>query len=165
MFTGFEGADSASDLFGIVCIVNILFGACPVYTGLLALVAPDFQMANSRQVLAAFVDVLPVLDELGLERQLQGHSIVASLRRGADDIHHEVEVAPIAQHRHVEERGDGALFLVDADVDFVVVSVVVGQPFEQPHFDAIYSPTPSFEAELRFATLPSWLDMFAIVRS
>jgi hypothetical protein len=63
-------------------------------------------------------------------------------------------VVPIVQHRHVEELGDGTLFLVDADVDFVVVSAAAGQPLEQHHFDAICSPTPSFEAELRSATLP-----------
>src|SRR5665647_299477 len=30
-FAGFEGAVSASDLFGVVCIVNILTGSCLVY--------------------------------------------------------------------------------------------------------------------------------------
>ena len=97
-------------------------------------------MADSRQVLAVFGDVLLVLDELVLERLLQGDSLVAGLRQAADGIHHEVEVVQIVQHRHVEERGDGTLFLVDADVDVVVVNAAVGQPVEQPHFDYFCSP-------------------------
>ncbi len=139
-FASFEGAGSASDLFGVVCIVNILSGACPVYAGLLTLVAPDFQMADSRQVLAVFGDVLIVLDQPVLERLLQGDSLVVGLRHAADCIHHEVEVVQIVQHRHVEERGEDTLFLVDANVDVVVVNAAVGQPVEQPHFDYFCSP-------------------------
>ena len=140
VFAGFEGADSASDLFGVVRIVNILSDACLVYAGLLALVAPHFQMTDFLQVLAAFVDALLVLDQLVLELPLQGDSLVAGLRHSADCIHHEVKVVQIVQYCHVEERGEGTLFLVDANVDVVVVSAVVGQPVERLHLNYFCSP-------------------------
>jgi len=41
-----------------------------------------------------------------------------------------MEDDPIVQHRHVEGCGDGALFLVTADVDVVVVGAAVGQPVD-----------------------------------
>jgi hypothetical protein len=46
-FAGFEGAGLASDLFGVVRIVNILSGVCSVYAGLPALVALHFQFRIS----------------------------------------------------------------------------------------------------------------------
>ena len=122
-------------------------------------------MADSQQVLAGFVDVLLVFDQLVLERLLQGDFLVAGPRQAADGIHHEVEVVQIVQHRHIEECGDGTLFLVDADVDVVMVNAAVGQPVERPHFDYFAPPSPSFEAGFHSATLPSWLDRLAIVRS
>ena len=63
---------------------------------------------------------------------LQVDALVAGLRQAVDGIHHEVEAVQIVQHRHVEGRGDGALFLVAADVDVVVVGAAVGQPVDQP---------------------------------
>jgi len=58
------------------------------------------------------VDVLPVLDQLVLELLLQLDALVAGLRQEVDDIHHEVEAVKIVQHRHVEGRGDSAVFMV-----------------------------------------------------
>ena len=49
-----------------------------------------------------------------------------------NDVHYEVEAVQIVQHRHVERRGDGALFLVAANVDVVVVGAAVGEPVDQP---------------------------------
>jgi len=37
----------------------------------------------------------------------------------------------IVQHRHVEGRGDGALFLVTADVEVVVVGAAIDQPVDR----------------------------------
>ena len=78
------------------------------------------------------VDVLLVLDQLVLELLLQVDALVAGLRQAVDGVHHEVEAVQVVQHRHVEGRGDGAFFLVAADVDVVVVGAAVGQPVDQP---------------------------------
>ena len=43
-----------------------------------------------------------------------------------------MEAVQIVQHRRVERRSNGALFLVAADVDVVVVSTAVNQPMDQP---------------------------------
>src|SRR5665647_2277637 len=91
-----------------------------------------FPIPNLRHVLAVSVDVLPVLNQLFLELLLQVDTLVAGLRQAVDGVHHEVEAVQIVQHRHVEGRGDGALFLVAADVDVVVVGAAVGQPVDQP---------------------------------
>ena len=58
--------------------------------------------------------------------------LLPDLRQAVDGVHHEVEAVQIVQHRHVEGRGDGALFLVAADVDVVVVGAAVCQPVDQP---------------------------------
>jgi hypothetical protein len=41
-----------------------------------------------------------------------------------------VEAIQFVQNRHVEGRSDGALFLVAADVDVIVVGASVGQPVD-----------------------------------
>ena len=85
-------------------------------------------MADFRQVLAAFVDVLLVLDQLVLELVFQINAPVTGLRQAIDSVHYEVEAIQVVQHSHVEGCGDGALFLVAADVDVVVIGTAVGQP-------------------------------------
>ncbi len=97
------------------------------YPGRVPLPIPDF-----RHILAVLVDVLLVLDKLVLELLLQVDALVAGLRQTVDGVHHEMEAVQIVQHRHVEGRGNGALFLVAADVDVVVVGAAVGQPVDQP---------------------------------
>jgi hypothetical protein len=57
---------------------------------------------------------------------------LSRLWQAVDGVHHEVEAVQIVQRRCVEGRGDGALFLVAADVDVVVVDAAVGQPVDQP---------------------------------
>jgi len=70
------------------------------------------------------------LDELILELLLEVDAPVAGLRQAVDGVHHEVEAVQIVQHRHVEGRGDRALFLIAANVKVVVVRAAVGQPVE-----------------------------------
>ena len=55
-------------------------------------------------------------------------------RRGhpVDHVHDQVEPVEVVQHHHVERRGRGALLVVAADVDVVVVGPAVGQPVDQP---------------------------------
>src|SRR5579871_4767178 len=79
-----------------------------------------FPVPNLRQVLAVLVDVLLVLDQLVLELLLQVDAFFAGPRHAVNGVHHEVEAVQIVQDRHVEGGGDGALFLVAADVDVVM---------------------------------------------
>ena len=83
-------------------------------------------MANFGQIRAIFVNVLPVFDQLALYLPLYIDAFVAGLRQAVDGIHHEMEAIEIVQDRHVKWRGDGALFLVTADVDVVMICAPVG---------------------------------------
>ncbi len=76
------------------------------------------------------VDILLVLDKFVLELLFQVDALVAGLRQAVDGVHYKVEAVHIVQHRHVEGRGDGALFLVATDVDVVVVCAAVSQPVD-----------------------------------
>ena len=49
-----------------------------------------------------------------------------------DDVHDEVVAVHVVDDEHVERRGRGALLLVAADVQVVVVGAPVGQPVDQP---------------------------------
>ena len=47
-------------------------------------------------------------------------------------VHHQVEAVEVVEHDHVERRGGGALLLVAAHVQVVVVGAPVGEPVDQP---------------------------------
>jgi hypothetical protein len=81
---------------------------------------------NFRHIFAVFINVLLMLDELVLELLLQIYALVARLRQAVDGVHYKMKAVQLIQHRHVEWRGNGALFLVAADVDIVVVGATVG---------------------------------------
>ena len=66
-----------------------------------------------------------MLDKLILELLLQINALVAGLWQAVDDVHHEVKAIQIIQHRHIERRGNGALFLVAADMDILVVGPTI----------------------------------------
>ena len=68
----------------------------------------------------------------GALRRVLVDTLVTGLRQAVDGVHHEVEAIQVVQHRHVEGRGDGALFLVTADVKVAVVGAAVGEPVDQP---------------------------------
>ena len=48
-----------------------------------------------------------------------------------DDVDDEVETVEVVEHDHVERRGGGALLLVAAHVDVVVVGAPIGQAVDQ----------------------------------
>jgi hypothetical protein len=79
-------------------------------------VAP-FPISGFRQVLAVFINVLFVLDKLVLELLFQIDALTAGLRQAVNGVHNQVEAVQIVQHRHVKGRGDGAFFLVAANVE------------------------------------------------
>ena len=77
-------------------------------------------------------DILLVLDQLVLELLLQVNPFGAGLRQAVDGIHDQMETVHIVQYGHVERRGDGAFFLVAADMNVIVVGAPVSQPVDQP---------------------------------
>ena len=78
------------------------------------------------------VDVLLMLDQLVLELLFQVNPLIAGLRQAVDGVHHKMKAVQIVQHGHIEGCGDGALFLVAADVDVVVVGAAINQAMNQP---------------------------------
>ena len=83
--------------------------------------------------------VLAVLARVGARQQAPvGHVLahVAGPRRQAghavDHVHHQVEAVQVVEHDHVEGRRGGALLLVAAHVDVVVVGAPVGEAVDQP---------------------------------
>jgi hypothetical protein len=74
----------------------------------------SFQLpvADLWQVEAMLLDVLHVLDQLVLELRLQGNALVAGLWQAVGGVHHQVEAVRVVQYRHVEGRGDSAVFMV-----------------------------------------------------
>ena len=88
---------------------------------------PDF-----RHVLAMFVDVFFVLDELVPKLLLEIDAFDARLRQPIDRVHHEVEAVQVIQHSHVEGCCDRAFFFVAADMQVLVVGAAVSQPVDQP---------------------------------
>src|ERR1700681_933442 len=89
-------------------------------------------IANLRHVLAVSIDVLLVLDQLVAQLLLQVDACAAGLWQTVDGVHHEVKAVQIVQHGHIEGRRDGALFLIAADMNVVMVGAAVGQPVDQP---------------------------------
>ena len=83
------------------------------------------------------VDVLLMLDQLVLELLFQVNPLIAGLRQVVDGVHHKMEAVQIVQHGHIEGCGDGALFLVAADVDVVVVGAAINQAMNQPRVGVI----------------------------
>ena len=66
-----------------------------------------------------------------------------------DGVHHEVEAVHTVVHRHVEERGNGALFLVAADnkayaTSFSVAAIILLFMFENLSSQFLYF---KFDAE------------------
>jgi hypothetical protein len=111
----------------------------PPWTAVIEQPPPRWQTINregraprSSLVRSVLVDVSLVLDPLVLELLLQGDGPVAGLGNAVDDVHHEMEAVHVVQHGHVEGRGDGALLLVTADVDVLVIGAAVGEPVDQP---------------------------------
>lgn len=73
-----------------------------------------------------------VLDQFVLELLLEVYAFFAHLRHTINHVHYEVEPIQVVEYRHVERRGDRALFFVSADVDVLVVGAAVGQPVDRP---------------------------------
>ena len=87
---------------------------------------------NFRHVLTIVPDVGTVRDKLVLQFPLDAHAAITQLRQAVDGVNREVKPIHIVQHRHVERCGDGALFLVAANVQIQVVPPAVRQPMNEP---------------------------------
>jgi len=91
-----------------------------------------FPVPDLRHVLAVFIDVLLVLDQLGLELLLEGDAFFSGLGQAIDGVHYEVETVEVIEHGHVEGRGDRAFLLVAANVNVAVIRSAIRQPVDQP---------------------------------
>src|SRR5215470_4216234 len=88
-------------------------------------------------IFAVFADVLVVLIELPAE-ELDG--LVAFFfhsRHAAYGINGKLEAVHIVEHHHVKGRGGGALFLVAAHVQVVVILPAIREPVNQPWVSVI----------------------------
>src|ERR1035441_4535403 len=80
-----------------------------------------FPVADFRKVLAVFINVFLVLDQFVLKLLLEADPLLARLRQPVYRVHHQMETVQIIEHGHVKGGGNGALFLVAAHMDVVVV--------------------------------------------
>src|ERR1700722_12704193 len=90
-----------------------------------------FPVTNLRQVLAVPVDVLLVLNQFILHLLFEVRPLGAQVRQAIDHVLNQVEPVQVVLYSDVKGRGDGALFLVAADVE-VAVGPAIGQPVDQP---------------------------------
>jgi hypothetical protein len=62
---------------------------------------PPLPITHHGHVLAVLVDVVLVLDELGLEPFFEGETFGAGLRQALEGVHDEVETVEVVQYGHV----------------------------------------------------------------
>ena len=72
-----------------------------------------------------------VRDELLLDFLLEVIAFAGELGEVVDDILDEVETIHVVENGHVEGGGDGAFFLVAADVDVVVIGAAAGEAVDE----------------------------------
>jgi len=82
-------------------------------------------------VLAMFIDIVFVFDELIAHDLFEIVAFGSDMRHSVDDVQYEVETIDLILYAHIEGRGNGAFFLVAANVH-VVVGAAVGQAVDQP---------------------------------
>ncbi len=78
------------------------------------------------------VDVLAVFEEFVAEFLFEIGGTGSELGEAVDDVHGEVEAVEVVEDGHVEGGGDGAFFLVAADVEVVVVGAAIGEAVDEP---------------------------------
>ncbi len=83
-----------------------------------------------RQILADFMDVVLMSNQLVVHLLDQISALVAQLRQVLQDILNQVEAVDLVLHAHIERRGDGAFLLVAMDRQ-VAVGTLVGQLMDQ----------------------------------
>jgi len=88
-------------------------------------------MKDFGHVLSVFIDIVFVFDELIADDLFEIVAFGADMGHSIDDVLYQVEAIDLILDAHVEGRGDGALFLVAADVH-MVVGPAVGQSMNQP---------------------------------
>lgn len=74
-----------------------------------------------RQILANFVDVVLMSNQLVVHLLDQISALVAQLRQVLQGILNQVEAVDLVLHAHIERRGDGALLLVAMDRQVALV--------------------------------------------
>jgi hypothetical protein len=69
----------------------------------------------------------PLLDHL----LAQPRRALSEPRHTVDHVDHEVKAVEVVEHDHVERRRRGALVVVSANVEVVVVIAPIGEPVDQ----------------------------------
>src|SRR5579862_3001618 len=88
-------------------------------------------VADLRHIVAMFVDVELVLDELISQPLFFVTRDALKPRNTVEHVARQVKPVEIIQHSHVERRGRGSFFLVSTDVQVVVISAPVGQAMNE----------------------------------
>ena len=96
---------------------------------LLRSVLIPFPVPDLRHVLAVFVDVLIVLDELVMHHLLQVCPLGAQLRQAIHHVLHQMEPVQFVLYPDVKSRRDRTLFDVASDVQ-IAVGPAVSQPVD-----------------------------------
>src|SRR6266702_2422585 len=91
-----------------------------------------FPLAYFGHVLAVFVDIAFMIDELVAEGLLYVGRSCAEARHPVDDVSHQMEPVEIVQDHHVERCRRCPLFLVTAYVKISVVRPTIGQSMDEP---------------------------------
>ena len=86
-----------------------------------------FPVADFRQVVAVFADVLFVLDEFVAQQLFEVRIYGTQTRDAIHNIAGKMKAIEFIEHRHIERRGGGAFFAVAVDVEVRVVGAFVGE--------------------------------------
>lgn len=92
-----------------------------VQNKLLVLRQMPLPVDDLRQILANFVDVVLMSNQLVVHLLDQISALVAQLRQVLQGILNQVEAVDLVLHAHIERRGDGAFLLVAMDRQVALV--------------------------------------------
>ena len=86
-----------------------------------------FPVPHFRQVLAVFVNVLLVLNQLVLHHLFEIGPFRAQIWQAIDYVLNQMKAIQIILYSHVESGRNGALFVIASNMD-VAVGATIGQP-------------------------------------
>src|SRR5664280_1446797 len=90
-----------------------------------------FPVTNFRQILAVFINIYLMFDELILHHLFQIGPFSAQMRQSVNNVLHQVEPVKFVFYPDVERRGNRSFFYISPDM-YIPVSSAVCQPVNQP---------------------------------
>src|SRR6266478_7410504 len=96
-----------------------------------------FPVANFRQVVATFANVLFVLDESVAQMLFEVRSNPLQTRNTVNYISCKVKTIQIVQNCHIERRRGGSFFLVSADMEVAMIGAPIRQAVDQPRIAVV----------------------------